>query len=217
MTRTKYPESTEKEARTQQAIATYKKKQEKSGKASVRAIAKEFNVPRSTLQDHRDGKLARNQAHEQLMHLTKVEERGLVHWITMLTQRGYAPRYCTVRDLAEIIRNRRVYGVNDEDVQLINYDDISRDWVARFMSCHPDLESARRKCIEAARIKDVSVERLTKWVEDLQGIIAEHNIEPKNLYNMDESGFAIGDVEASQRIINATIRQKFQAKPGRQE
>jgi hypothetical protein len=34
---------------------------------------------------------------------------------------------------------------------------------------------------------------------------------------MDESGFAIGDVEASQRIINATIRQAFQAKPGRQE
>ena len=34
---------------------------------------------------------------------------------------------------------------------------------------------------------------------------------------MDESGFAIGDVEASQRIINATIRQQFQAKPGRQE
>ena len=34
---------------------------------------------------------------------------------------------------------------------------------------------------------------------------------------MDESGFAIGDIEASQRIINATIRQAFQAKPGRQE
>ena len=34
---------------------------------------------------------------------------------------------------------------------------------------------------------------------------------------MDESGFAIGNVKASQHIINSTIRQKFQAKPGRQE
>ena len=34
---------------------------------------------------------------------------------------------------------------------------------------------------------------------------------------MDESGFAIGDVEASERIINVNIRQRFQAKPGRQE
>ena len=33
------------------------------------------------------------------------------------------------------------------------------------------------------------------------------------MYNMDESGFAIGDIEASQRVINVTIRQAFQAKP----
>ena len=97
----------------------------------------------------------------------------------------------------EIIRNRRVFSVNDDSIQLVNYEQFGKDWVARFMSRHPQLESARRKCIEAARIKDVSVERLTKWFEDLQSVIEEHNIEPGNLYNMDESGFAIGDVEAS--------------------
>ena len=46
----------------------------------------------------------------------------------------------------------------------------------------------------------MSAERLARWFEDLWKIIEEHNIEPCNLYNMDESGFAIGDVEASQRI-----------------
>jgi hypothetical protein len=60
-------------------------------------------------------------------------------------------------------------------------------------------------------------ERLTKWSEDLEQIIKEHEVDPENLYNMDESGFAIGDIETSQRIINATIRQKFQTKPGNQE
>ena len=34
---------------------------------------------------------------------------------------------------------------------------------------------------------------------------------------MDESGFAIGEKEAARCIINANIRQQFQAKPGRQE
>ena len=108
-------------------------------------------------------------------------------------------------------------GINDNDIRLVNYDPVGRDWVARFLSRHPELESARRKCIEAARIKDVSVERLTKWFEDLRRVIEEHNIESENIYNMDESGFAIGDVEASQRIINATICQRFQAKPGCQK
>ena len=78
MMRAKCKESAEREARMQQAIAAYKKKQERSGKAFILAIAREFNVPRSMLQDHLDGRLAHNQAHEQLMHLTKVEETELV-------------------------------------------------------------------------------------------------------------------------------------------
>jgi hypothetical protein len=61
------------------------------------------------------------------------------------------------------------------------------------------------------------MERLTKWFEDLQSVIIKHGIKLGNLYNMDESGVAISDIEASQHIINTTIRQRFQAKPGRQE
>jgi len=66
------------------------------------------------------------------MHLTITEEQELVHWIT--TQCGYAPRYRTVCELAEIIRNRRVCSVNDDDVHLVNYDKFSKNWVPRFIS-----------------------------------------------------------------------------------
>ena len=151
------------------------------------------------------------------MHLTIQEEKELAHWITTLTQHGYAPRYRTIRELAEIIRNRRVFGVNDDEVQLVNYKQFGKDWVPRFMSRYPQLKSTRIKLIEAARIKDVSVERLTKWFEDLQSVINEYKIELGNLYNMDESGFAIGEKEAGRCIINAQVHQKFQAKPGCQE
>ena len=49
-------------------------------------------------------------------------------------------------------------------------------------------------------------------------VTAKYNVLPENIYNMDESGFSIGEVEASKCIINVKIRQKFQkAKPGRQE
>ena len=58
--------------------------------------------------------------------------------------------------------------------------------------------------------------QLGKWFQNLQKVVNEHKIEPLNIYNMDESGFAIGDIEASQHIIDTEIHQKFQAKPGRQ-
>ncbi len=48
-------------------------------------------------------------------------------------------------------------------------------------------------------------------------MIDKENIESENVYNIGENGFAIDNVEASQCIINAAIRQKFQAKSGHQE
>ena len=130
MTRRKDPESAEKEARLQQAIAEYKKQQKKSReghKVSLRRVVKNFNVPHQTLKDRLDEKLPRNKAHEQSMHLTNEEEKELIHWITTLTQRGYALCYRIVPELTAIIRNRRVLSVNDEDVQLVNYDEFGKD------------------------------------------------------------------------------------------
>jgi hypothetical protein len=63
----------------------------------------------------------------------------------------------------------------------------------------------------------VSPERLGRWFDDLETVISEFDIKPENMYNMDESGFAIGEKEAGRCIINTNIRQQFQAKPGRQE
>ena len=83
------------------------------------------------------------------------------------------------------------------------------------MLCYPQLKNARMKLIEAVRVKDISVERLTRWFDDWEHMITKYRIQLENIYNIDESGFAIGDIEALQHIINATIHQKFQAKPGR--
>ena len=68
-----------------------------------------------------------------------------------------------------------------------------------------------------SRLKDPSPERLQRWFDDLEKVLVEFNIKPKNMYNMDESGFAIREKEAGRCIINAEVRQQFQAKPGRQE
>ena len=160
MPRAKDPEHDEIEARLQQTIAEYKKRQNKDpndNKSSIRHITKDFNILHKTLEDCLKGRVVHNQVHESLMHLTINEEKKLVHWITTFTQHDYAPRYITVHELMEIIRNRCVRGVNDDDIQFVNYDIFDKDWVPHFMSCHSQFISARWKLIEVARVKDVSV------------------------------------------------------------
>ena len=99
--------------------------------------------------------------------------------------------------MTEIIRNRRVFDINDDDVQLVNYEPFGKQWVSRFMSRYPQLQNARIKLIEAARFNDVFVEWLTRWFDDLERVIIEYEIQSENLYNMNESDFAIGDIEVS--------------------
>ena len=119
--------------------------------------------------------------------------------------------------MAEEIRKRRVKDINEEGMQLIEYDHIGKDWVRRFLLRHSELASVRARSIDAVRVKDTSPECLQQWFAELEKVLAEYNIKPENIYNMDESGFAIGEKEAGKVIINAEVRQKFQAKPGRQE
>ena len=212
MTRPKNPAAAEKEARLQEAITAVKDNQ-----FTCHAAALIFNVPRRTLYDRvNGGKKPRNLAHEHDQNLTHDEEKELVRWITRLTISGYAPRYETLRRLAEIIRERRVKPDGDK-VQVNVYDKIGKEWVPRFLQRHPELASVRPRSIDSSRIKAASPERLQRWFADLEKVLAEFNIKPENIYNMDESGFAIGEKEAGRVIIDARVRQKFQAKPGRQE
>jgi len=102
-------------------------------------------------------------------------------------------------------------------MELVYYLDIGKDWVRHFMLRHPELTGVTPRSMDAVRVKDVTPERMQQWFADLENVVAEYNIKPENKYNMDESGFAMGEKEAGKCIINAQIRQKYQAKPGRQE
>src|SRR5271170_7723293 len=213
MTRRKNPLMAEKEAQLQLAVTAVLNKEHTCHSAAIA-----FAVPRRTLYYRvKENRKPRNQAHESEQILTHAEEKELVRWITLLTMSGYPPRYETLRRLAEIIRDRRIKTTDGGEVPVKVYDRIGKEWVPSFLRRHSELASVRPRSIDAARVKDTSPERLQCWFDDLKKVLAEFNVKPENIYNIDESGFAIGEKEAGRCIINANIRQKFQAKPGRQE
>jgi hypothetical protein len=203
MTRPKDQAAAEKEARLQEAIAAVK-----NGQQTCYTAAKAFKVPPRTLYDRVNGnKKPRNQAHESDQNLNHAEEKELVRWITLLTISGYPPRYIILRRLVEILRKRRVKNTDDDQVPLLVYDDFGKQWVQRFLRYHPELASVRPRSIDIVRVKDTSPEWLQRWFDDLKKVLVEFNIKSENIYNMDESEFAIGEKEAGRYIINANIRQ----------
>ena len=207
MTRPNEQEFIEKEARLQEAVAAVLNKQHIAHSAALA-----FNVPRQILYDRLKGKS--HAAHESERH---AEEKELVRWITRLTMTGYSPRYEILREMAEEIRKRRIKNINEDGLQLVQYDKIGKQWIRRFLHRHPELASIHPQSIDAPRIKDASSERLQRWFDDVKKAITEYNIKSENTYNVDEIGLAIGEKEAARCIINAQVREKYQAKPGCQE
>ena len=185
--------------------------------ASIRAAALWFDVPPSTLSHCITGHVSRNQAQEQTQNLSAAEETELKRWITKLTRLGYPPRHQLVCEMAEEIRHHRVREINTEEIELVSYPSLGRDWTRQFLNRHPDLKTTMLKTIEVAWIKDTNPEALKKWFRCVEEEIKEFNIQPENMYNMDKSGFAIGTTQAGRAIINAKVRSWLQVHPRCQE
>jgi frataxin-like iron-binding protein CyaY len=205
--------SIEKEALVQAAVNSYYAGEH----TSITKAARAFNAPLSTVKHRVKGRQTRSDGHEKQQALSKAEESELARWITQLTAIGYGPGFALVREMAEEIRRRRVREVNDESIERIYLRPLGKKWVKSFLNRHPDLLSTIAVGIDAVRIKDVTKDALMNWFNDIRRVFEENNIDITNVYNMDESGFSIGTINATHIIINKQLRMKYQAQPGRQE
>ena len=74
----------------------------------------------------------------------------------------------------------------------------------RFKKRRGNLSTERVEKIEAIR-NAITVEELEKWFVELNHVVRDFDILPKNIYNMDETGFNISDFEAQQCVIDTTV------------
>jgi hypothetical protein len=206
-------DSQAKNKRLEAALVDYRKKVYKS----VNAAAKAHDVPVATLRDRVKGATSRAVASEAKQILSAGEEKALVKWILDVSQSGYPPRKSQLREMAEDIRQQRVSKINDASIILVEYPPIGTEWTDRFIRRHASLKTAFARRIDASRMKETTADSILHWLNLARETIEEYKVHPRNIYNMDESGFAIGSNLGACVIINSQIRSQFQAQPGRQE
>ena len=67
------------------------------------------------------------------------------------------------------------------------------------------LSSVTPRTIDTSQMKAATPKAISYWFDELQCVIDEHNILLSNIYNIGQSGFSIGKIEASRCIIDAHI------------
>ena len=130
-----------------------------------------FRSPRSTLRNCFDGV----KTHVNQQTLTLAEE-VLMKWVKVMGHQGVLLPYSTLAAYASEISGK-----------------VIRDsWHKRFLTWHPDLKVKATMSLEKCCAKALNRVALEGFYDILEGVVKEFDIEPDNIWNMDEKGVKLG-------------------------
>jgi hypothetical protein len=116
--------------------------------------------------------------------LTPVEERVLVDHILMSADRGFSMTHEAITSHANTI-------LKSGGGKQINRDS---NWSDRFATQHYDeLQTYWSKPLDRQRAQGLHETAVKEWFDLVKEHIPDKDIQPKNIYGMDESGFVTSD------------------------
>lgn len=186
----------EKGIRLQLAIEAW---EEGMGAISYRKIAREFNVCRATMHARMAGRRSMEQLHQDQQLLTPDEESTMLDSIERMHSWRWHYRVSQVIHLAtEVLMKRTLtppyIGVN---------------WVSRFLDRHPSLHSRFSTPKDRERIVAEDAGVFQKWFDLFIGQVGKYKIKPRNIYSMDEKGYALGMIGKARVIVSKHERVAY--------
>jgi len=90
-------------------------------------------------------------------------------------------------------------------------------WVSRFLHRRPELKIKNRRKIDHLRVKNTNPELLHPWFTSLEAILKRTNVLPINLWNVDETGIALGVCTNHKVIGDARTNHTYVKTPENRE
>jgi hypothetical protein len=198
------------EADIQAAIQAFQNEEHQS----IRAAARAFSVPYHTLRHRLAGRTSRSHSHESAQILSNAEEQTLVRWISRLCRTGFPASPKLVVEMAEEVRRSRCQLSQSPPSALRP---IGEHWIDRFRTRHPEIKGTWTRQIESARHAAVNTDTVKTWFDAVTELRIQHHYPPECIYNMDESGFAVGTSQSSRVLVNVREQSSWKVISGRQE
>jgi hypothetical protein len=173
---------------------------------SIREAARIYTVARTTLQDRMKGVPYRQIIRANGHILTQSEEDSLVKWVLDLDRRGLPPRHSLVREMANYLLLQS------------GKQPVGKNWITKLIKRRPEIDSkfARKYNYERAKCEDPKI--IQEHFDRVRNAISEYGILPEDIYNFDETGFAMG-LCASAKVVTGSDRyaQPKLLQPGNRE
>jgi len=168
---------------------------------SIRKVAMEFEVPRSTLTGRWNGTLTRKEGHAHELLLTAAQEEVLTEWIKVMGRRGI-PMTATI--------------ITDYVADIVGHT-VGESWVKRFRTRHPELKVKWSSTLEKCRAASLNPTLVNEYYDLLKETIETHNIPAENIYNMDEKGIQLGIGQKVKAFVDRDQKDVYSVEDGNRE
>jgi hypothetical protein len=164
------------------------------GKISYQKVAQKYGVQDTTLRRRYLGQNeAREVKHLRQQLLTPEQEAELIEWINNETQGKQPPAAPLVAQKASILAGR----------------DAGNGWVYRFLKRHEDsLVYKKSAPMDRQRAQADSYSKYQAYFTYLESKIQEYQVPADQTYNMDEKGFAMGQMNGSKRVFSRALWER---------
>jgi hypothetical protein len=162
---------------------------------SARAAANAYDVPKSTFQDRVNGLSMQVNHRPPNCKLSIAEETTLVQWILSMDQRGLPPRPDSIRQMANLLLEKRSDSNSNRQV--------GKRWVINLVRRHHALQTryTRKYDYQRAKCEDPTIIR--DWFRLIENTIAKYGIQEQDIYNFDETGFQMGVISTAKVVTSA--------------
>jgi hypothetical protein len=212
----KSQKAADREKRIQAALESLRNKEF----SSIYAAADHHEVSKKTLGRRiLDGK-SQAQAFESKQILTNAEESTLVRWLCHCAKSGSFISPALFKELAQLLRLRRVRHASSANPLLSPPSylrPIGHEWIYRFIQRHPIIDSIYARQMDAARYNGASFEVVKRWFDAVAEKFQERQYELGNIWNMDQTGFGVGESQSTKILIPINYSQKRKMVAGKQE
>jgi hypothetical protein len=181
---------------------------------SIRAASRDTGVPHPTLIYCLKGGQSCRDSHVAYQACTPAEEEALIQWIKEWHSRGFPIRPEELRDMA---RHLILSRINSSGRNTISTYLTSHNWPSRFIKRHPDLKGLLVESIEKPRHTACTPETFKEWFDRFRENFDKYKPTPRNIYNIDETGFTLEDSEKAYVIIDKRLEstgRRVKAKKG---
>ena len=160
------------------------------GEPKIAPLAREFDISYQLLKGRVQGRQSRSAKTPSNKALNKGQEEALIAWMRVLDRANLSPLPYEIEGAANDILTR-----SGSDRR------VSKSWAHRFIKRLPEtFKFQTQKTMEAKRLDAERLPTIIEWFHKLGGEMKTLKVGPSNIYNVDETGFQLGQGK-SQKVV----------------